>query len=173
MARRDPGLTPNGESQCAALSSKFPFHSHVSQVFASPLQRTVATAYLSFQPSFQNGHCVPHILALPEAQETSEYPCDTGSEPADLRRICDEAGWAVDLSPLRKGWNDKSWNGRWAPTARAIKARARDARRTIREKVAQMQKRGIESPQVVLVSHGGFLHYFTEDWEDSNVFHGE
>jgi predicted Ser/Thr protein kinase len=116
---------------------------------------------------------MPEILALPDIQETSEYPCDTGSELADLQRICDEAGWKVDLSLVRKGWNDKSWDGRWAPTARAIRARARDARRTIREKLAEMQKRGDDSPQVVLVSHGGFLHYFTEDWEDSNIFHGE
>ena len=173
MTRRDPGLTPKGENQCATLSSAFPLHGHISQIFASPLQRTIATAYLAFKPSLQNGHCVPQILALPDAQETSEWPCDTGSEPADLQRICDEAGWKVDLSLVPKGWNDKGWDGRWAPTARAIMARARDARRTIREAVAEMQKRGEESPQVVLVSHGGFLHYFTEDWEDSNVFSGE
>ena len=173
MARRDPGLTPKGQNQCTTLSSAFPFHSHISQIFASPLQRTIATAYLSFQPSLHNGHCVPQILALPDAQETSEYPCDTGSEPADLQRICHEAGWKVDLSLVPKGWNDKSWDGRWAPTARAIRARARDARRTIKEKIAEMQRRGEESPEAVLVSHGGFLHYFTEDWEDSNVFSGE
>jgi broad specificity phosphatase PhoE len=173
MSRRDPGLTPKGEQQCASLSSAFPLHPHISQVFASPLQRTIATAYIAFKPSLQNGHCVPEILALPDIQETSEYPCDCGSNPPDLRRVCEEAGWEVDLSLVQKGWNDKSWDGRWAPTARAIKARARDARRTIREKLAEMQKHGEDSPQVVLVSHGGFLHYFTEDWEDSSLFSGE
>jgi broad specificity phosphatase PhoE len=173
MARRDPGLTPQGEKQCMALSAAFPFHGQISQVFASPLQRTIATAYLSFKPSLQNGQCIPQVLALPDAQETSEYPCDTGSGPADLQRICDQAGWKVDLSLVQEGWNDKSWDGRWAPTARAIKARARDARRTIKEKIAELQMRGEESPEVVLVSHGGFLHYFTEDWENSSVFSGE
>lgn len=173
MGRRDPGLTPQGEQQCASLCSAFPLHSRISQVFASPLQRTIATAYIAFKPSLENGHCVPEILALPDIQETSEYPCDTGSEPAELRRICDEAGWKVDLSRVEKGWNDKSWDGRWSPTTRAIKARARDARRTIRDKLAEMQKRGEDSPQAVLVSHGGFLHYFAEDWEDCNFFSGK
>ena len=173
MSRRDPGLTPKGEQQCASLSSAFPLHTHISQVFASPLQRTIATACIAFGPSLRNGHCAPEILALPDAQETSEYPCDCGSSPPDLRQICEEADWKVDLSLVQKGWNDKSWDGRWAPTARAIKARARDARRTIREKLAEMQKHGEDSPQVVLVSHGGFLHYFTEDWEDSSLFSGE
>ena len=173
MSRLDPGLTPKGEQQCASLSSTFPFHAHISQVFASPLQRTIATAYIAFKPSLQNGHCVPKVLALPDAQETSEYPCDCGSSLPDLRRICEEAGWEVDLSMVQDGWNDKRWDGRWAPTARAIKARARDARRTIREKLAEMQKHGEDSPQTVLVSHGGFLHYFTEDWEDSSLFSGE
>ena len=39
--------------------------------------------------------------------------------------------------------------------------------------VMEEWKRGEDSPQAVLVTHGGFLHYFTEDWEDSNVFSGE
>jgi broad specificity phosphatase PhoE len=173
MRGRDPGLTPKGEQQSTSLSSAFPLHSHISQVFASPLQRTLATAHVAFKPSLQNGHCIPEILALPDVQETSEYLCDIGSELAELRRICDEAGWKVDLSLVQKGWNDKSWNGRFAPTARAIRARARDARGIIREKLAERQKRGEDSPQVVVVSHGGFLHYFTEDWEDSNLFSGE
>jgi broad specificity phosphatase PhoE len=171
----DPGLTPRGELECASLSSTFPFHSDISQVFASPLQRTIATAYLAFKPSLQNGHCIPEILALPDTQEISDHPCNTGSDPADLRRLCDEAGWQVDLSLVQEGWNDKSRNGRWSPAAKAIEARARDARRAIRERVTEMQKQGEDSPQVVLVSHNAFLHDFTEDWEDcmDEVFKGE
>ena len=131
------------------------------------------TAYLAFKPSLQNGHCIPEILALPDTQETSEYACDIGSDPADLRRLCDEAGWKVNLSLVQEGWNDKSQDGRWASSAKAIKARARDARRAIRERVAEMQKQGEDSPQIVLVSHCGFLPFFTEDWEESGFFSGE
>jgi hypothetical protein len=67
---------------------------------------------------------------------------------------------------VQEGWNDKSRNGCWAPTAKAIKARARDAKRAIGERVTEMQKQGEDLPQVMLVSHNAFLHDFTEDWED-------
>lgn len=173
MSKRDPALTPHGKFQCHSLASAFPFHSRINQIFASPLQRTIATAHLSFTPALQNGHCRPEIVALPDAQETSEWPCDTGNDPAVLRQLCEEEGWNVDLSMVHEGWNDKSWDGRYAPTARRIKERARDARRTIREKIAEMQRNGIDSPEVILVTHGGYLHYFTEDWEDCSLFSGE
>jgi hypothetical protein len=118
------------------------------------------TAYLAFKPSLQNGHCIPEILALPDTQEVGDNPVNKGSDLADLRRLCDEAGWKVNLSLVQEGWNDKRRDGRWAPRVEAIKARARDARRAIRERVAEMQKQGEDSPQVVLVSHGGFLPFF-------------
>ena len=118
------------------------------------------TAYLAFKPSLQNGHCIPEILALPDTQEASDNPVNIGSDPADLRRLCDEAGWKVNLSLVQEGWNDKSRYGRWVATIEAIKARARDARRAIRERVAEMQKQGEDSPQVVLVSHGGFCLFY-------------
>ena len=129
--------------------------------------------YLAFKPSLQNGHCIPEILALPDTQEIYDRPSNKGSHPADLRRLCDEAGWKVNLSLVQEGWDNKSRCGRWAPTIEAIKARARDARRAIRERVAEMQKQGEDSPQVVLVSHGGFLPFFTEDWEDCGCLSGE
>ncbi len=173
MRKRDPALTPHGKSQCKDLAAAFPFHSRINQVFASPLQRTIETAYLSFKPALQSEHCLPEILALPDAQETSEYPCDCGSDPKVLRQLCNSEGWPVDLSLIQDGWNNKSWDGRWSPTARRIKERARDARKTIRQALAELQKKGIESPEVILVTHGGCLHYFTDDWEESNLFSGK
>jgi len=131
------------------------------------------TAHLAFKPSLQNGHCIPEILALPEMQEVSDNPVNIGSDPADLRRLCDEAGWKVNLSLVQEGWNDKSRNGRWGATIEALKARARDARRAIGERIAEMQKQGEDSPQAVLVSHAGFLPFFTEDWEDTGCLSGE
>ena len=115
--------------------------------------------YLAFKPSLQNGHCIPEILALPDTQERSEYAGDIGSDPADLRRLCDEAGWKVNLSLVQEGWNDKRPGGRWAQNSKAVEVRARDARRAILERVAEMQKQGEDSPQVVLVSHGTFLPF--------------
>lgn len=53
--------------------------------------------------------------------------------------------------------------GKWAHTAAALKNRARELRRWLK---ARPEK------EIVLVTHGGFLHYFTEDWEDSSLYLG-
>ncbi len=51
--------------------------------------------------------------------------------------------------------------------------RAREARIYIRDRILDLQEGGKECPEVVVVTHGGFLHYFTEDWEDSGAYNGE
>lgn len=53
--------------------------------------------------------------------------------------------------------------GPYVPTNKALKERARAARRWLK---ARPEK------EIVMVTHGGFLHYFTEDWEDSSQFQG-
>ena len=95
------------------------------------------------------------IIALPEAQETADVPCDTGTDIDELKE--EMKGNPVDLSRCAKDWNSKT--GRWAPTAGALEKRAREARQWLK---ARPEK------EVVLVTHGGFLHYFTEDWSDYN-----
>lgn len=57
----------------------------------------------------------------------------------------------------------KKLSGRYAPTNKALKERARAARRWLK---ARPEK------EIVMVTHGGFLHYFTEDWEDSSQYQG-
>lgn len=99
------------------------------------------------------------LIALPDVQETSDVPCDTGSEPQELRT--EFAGKSVDLNMVHNGWNNKA--GRYAPSNGALKARARAARRWLK---ARPEK------EIVVVTHGGFLHYFTEDWEDSSQYQG-
>lgn len=54
--------------------------------------------------------------------------------------------------------------GRYMPTNQAIKKRARAARQWLK---ARPEK------EIIVVSHGGFLHYFTEDWEDSSQYQGK
>lgn len=64
------------------------------------------------------------------------------------------------------GWGretDGIQTGRYAPTNEAIKNRAREARRWLKERPEK---------EIVVVTHGGFLHYFTEDWEDSSHYQG-
>lgn len=102
----DPELTQLGEQQCAKLKESFPFHSQIELVAASPLRRTIHTALLSFQPVFE-AHKNFKILCIPEAQETSDVPCDTGSDPAVLQKEFVDRGLPVDISLVHDGWNSK------------------------------------------------------------------
>ncbi|KAN0120123.1 phosphoglycerate mutase-like protein [Hyaloscypha variabilis] len=156
----DPDLTPLGRDQCSTLAQTFPYHAKITHLVASPLRRTLYTTLLSFPSEVSKGI---KVLALPEVQETSDLPCDTGSAPEKLAAefSSGEFAGAVDLSLVHEGWNSKV--GRWSPASSAIEQRARDARLWLRE-LAEGAEGDV---QIVVVTHGGFLHYFTEDWEGS------
>lgn len=159
----DPMLTPAGEEQCRILAQTFP-KAHMDQVeliIASPLKRCIYTALLSFAPVIKDKGL--KILLLPELQETSDLPCDTGSTVEEIEK--EFAGKPIDTSLMHKPenaeWNNKK--ARWAPNSSAIDARARDAREFI---YARNEK------EVAVVTHGGFLHYFTGDWSDTHKLDG-
>ena len=99
------------------------------------------------------------IIALPEIQETADVPCDTGSDVEVLKN--EMKGKPVDLSRVMEGWNSKE--GRWAPTTGPLEKRAREARQWLK---ARPEK------EIVVVTHGGLLHYLTEDWTDYNAVMG-
>ena len=154
---RDPPLTPYGEQQCQYLAKTFPYSSTVDLVVASPLKRTVYTAVEAF------GHVINKrqspVVALPELQETSDMPCDTGSDPQDLAK--EFSGMAVDLTRVEAGWNSKK--GRWAANSAAIEDRCKVARRWLRDRPEK---------DIVVVTHGGLLHYLTEDWAGMDKLQG-
>ncbi|KAJ6437692.1 phosphoglycerate mutase family protein [Purpureocillium lavendulum] len=145
----DPDLTPLGESQCAELRAAFPSHDRITRLVASPLRRTVNTCLLSFgEPRL-----LP-VVALDCLQEVSDAPCDTGSSKDALRA---EFGDSIDLARVSDAWTDKA-AGPFEPTLAKLTARGRESRRALRE----IAKDG----DVVAVSHGGILHFVTDDWQD-------
>jgi broad specificity phosphatase PhoE len=135
----DPLLTNFGEDQCRNLSRKFPNMRSVDLVVASPLKRTIYTALLAFEPVIKEKGL--KVIALPELQETSDLPCDTGSSPELLAKEFEDK--PVDLSLVKPGWDSKRM--KWAPTSTAIEKRAGDARRWL---MARPEK------EIVVVSHG-------------------
>ncbi|KAI9835870.1 MAG: hypothetical protein M1819_001768 [Sarea resinae] len=152
----DPSLTPFGEEQCRQLRDRFPYHHNVDLLVCSPIRRTIYTTLLGFEPELKRGI---KVIALPEAQETSDLPCDTGSDRSVLAAEMKDK--PVDLSLVQEGWNSKQ--GKWAPDSETVRARAKAARNWLK---ARPEK------EIVLVTHGGFLHFFTEDWTDSNKYEG-
>ncbi|APA08669.1 hypothetical protein SS1G_02406 [Sclerotinia sclerotiorum 1980 UF-70] len=159
----DPLLTPLGKTQCETLSQIFPTKT-ITHLIASPLRRTLYTALYSFPTFITTGS---KVIALPELQETSTLPCDTGSEPAAL---AEEFAGSVDLELVSEGWNSKT--GRWDANAPAIERRAREARVWLRDLGRESERQGVSDVNIVVVTHGGFLHYLSDDWENSTLFVG-
>lgn len=135
----DPLLTPVGKQQCADLQDDFRHHGGVDLIVASPIRRTIYTSLLGFDKDLHNKGL--KVIALPELQETSDLPCDTGSAPEELAK--EFADKPVDLGLVKEGWNVKA--GKWAATREAIAERAKEAREWLRSRPEQ---------EIVVVTHG-------------------
>ena len=166
---RDPSLTDKGKAQAREVrEAHYQDQSKISLVTASPLTRTLQTAYVTFGPALENKQCKPKILAIPDAQETSDDPCDTGSDAKDLQDFTEKEGLPVDLSLLPDDWNVKGLKSRYSPHSNAIKERAKATRLLLRQRARELADAGNQNPEIGLATHGGFLHYFTNDWENAD-----
>ncbi|KAF2730304.1 phosphoglycerate mutase family protein-like protein [Polyplosphaeria fusca] len=154
---RDAVLTEKGISQCRNLRDNFPYHNAVELVLASPMRRTIQTAVLSFGPTLARAD-VP-FLVIPQAQEASDLPCDTGHSLDELQKMLpqilpdDFDVSKINMDAVEDGWNSKT--GYWAFEHVALKQRAADLRSWLFRRQEQ---------HILLVTHGAFLHYLTEDW---------
>ncbi|KAF2744651.1 phosphoglycerate mutase family protein-like protein [Sporormia fimetaria CBS 119925] len=156
----DPVLTEKGKGQCRDLRNSFQHHSEIDLVLTSPLRRTIQTAALSFGPTLSRD--IPFV-AVPEAQEVGHHRSDTGLAPSELQKELDTlfANDALDfdikklnLDAVKEGWNGKT--GYWAWDRTAISKRAADLRSWIFNRPEE---------RILLVTHGAFLHFLTEDWD--------
>lgn len=160
----DPDLTPLGKQQCTKLRDAFPHQDALTYLVASPMRRTIYTCLLSFEPAVAAGK---KVIALPEVQEVSNLPCDTGSDPARLAAEFGPAG-QVDLSRVPEGWNDKSPESEWAPEMDKLEVRAKKARVWLRELAKKGAKETGGDVHIAVVTHGGFLHFLTDDFDGLN-----
>ncbi|KAK1141283.1 hypothetical protein N8T08_009186 [Aspergillus melleus] len=156
----DPLLTETGRDQCLRLRQDFPSHGNVELVVSSPLSRAILTAAEGFKPVF---HSQParQLVLLPDLQEISDFPCDVGSEVEGLKARARDWDVAIDWSFVHERWTSKS--GRYKPVTESIEDRAR----AVRQWLSQCPEK-----EIVVVSHGAFLHFLTEDWEDSYTHEG-
>ncbi|EEU47459.1 uncharacterized protein NECHADRAFT_92004 [Fusarium vanettenii 77-13-4] len=146
----DPDLTPLGEEQCAALRAAFPHHDKLTKLLASPMRRTVYTCLHAF-----GTESLLPITALPVFQEVSAQPCDIGSPVAKVKA---EFEGKADYTGVEEAWCEKGPSSKYQPTLEKLTVRGKEARRTLRE-IA-----GTGDEHIVVVSHGGFLHFLTDDW---------
>jgi broad specificity phosphatase PhoE len=96
------------------------------------------------------------IIALPELQENSSSPADTGSSRETLERIEEFDG--IDFGRLAKHWNSKT--GFWSPDPKSLKSRAAWTRKWLAERPEE---------EIVVVSHGSALRFLTEEFGSHGV----
>ncbi|KAI1341910.1 phosphoglycerate mutase-like protein [Xylariaceae sp. FL0016] len=151
---RDPNLTPHGREQCRALAQTYPHMRHVSHLVASPLNRCVSTAVIAFGDAVSAGK---QAILLPELQETGNMPTDTGSDREAIQFMY---GSQVDVSELDSNWSYRGPGSFYTPDLALVEERARQARLFIRNLARQAR----DDAHIVVVSHGGFLHFLTQDF---------
>lgn len=70
---------------------------------SSPLRRTIYSALEAFGPVFEREQS--QLLVHPDFQETSDAPCDTGSDAGTLRNEVERKHLPVDLRMIHDSWN--------------------------------------------------------------------
>ncbi|CAI7606232.1 unnamed protein product [Penicillium manginii] len=145
----DPELTPLGEEQARELGAKFHSLENIELIVSSPLRRTIQTALLAFASQVRDGGL--QVVAWPDVQEASDLVCDTGSDLRDIEQQFNQS--PVDFSLVAPGWHIKQ--GKWAPIAERLLERAQLAREWLMQRPEK---------EIVVVSHGCFLHLLTDDW---------
>lgn len=141
---RDAPLTPHGIEQARKIGRRFPFHSEIDLLCASPLRRTIQTAKVAFSTELERGM---KILALAQAQEMSDAPSDTGS---NVHQLIAELGDILDVSLLSENWYKKT--GINCPRYETLRQRTTQLR-------CFLHKR--PESNIVLVCHGAIAQYIT------------
>jgi broad specificity phosphatase PhoE len=154
---RDPGLTETGFAQAAALAETFPALTSIGVILSSPLTRTIETALAAYSGILSKEEGAAKLILDPDLQERSDLPCDTGSDVAVL-----EAKFpGLDYSPLGEGWHAKT--GGYTADDEAVAARAERVRKKLLRVARELEASGSERKDVVVVTHGVFMKFLTED----------
>lgn len=148
----DPDLTPKGREQCKHLSAVFPYFDSIDLVCASPIRRAIQTASISMNPYLQSGK--NKILALPLSQEAPAEPANT---PSSIKRLQQEYDDIVNFERCYELSDYDSKSGTFAPDNKSLESRAVALRNFLRDR---------KEEEIVVVSHGQFLHYVSRDVDD-------
>lgn len=162
----DPPLTsPLGESQAEGFAETFACD-RIAVVITSPLRRTIQTTLRAFPHAFNwpnsdsgEGDIAQDVelILSPDVQESSNLPCDTGS---DIATLSAEFPY-LDFSKLPKRWNVKE--GKYAAEKSVVQARAAEVRKVLYEKLSEVDSLGSKRKDIVVVTHGGFMKHLTGD----------
>ncbi|KIW04271.1 uncharacterized protein PV09_04573 [Verruconis gallopava] len=145
---RDPYLSQKGRIQAEALGEQFPHLQDVDLIVCSPMKRAITTALLVFKKHLLSSK--KQLIALPELQELSGKPCDTGSSLAELLTEFREE--PLDLNHVPHNWESK--DGAWSPTEQRTLARMTRARAWLRSR---------PETNIVVVGHAHCMQLLVRD----------
>lgn len=156
----DAVLTHKGKQQCVALDNltQHTLQQSAQLLVSSPLRRTLQTSLIGLPTLVDRLGGPSSILVMPELQENSSSPADTGSSRDELSKIEEFDG--IDFSRLDDLWNSKT--GFWSSDPKALRRRAAWTRNWLANR---------PEDEIVVVSHGSALKYLTEDFSPHNLWY--
>ncbi|QYS97843.1 hypothetical protein H0G86_005054 [Trichoderma simmonsii] len=167
FSQRDPPLTLKGFDQASHLAKTFPEPSSISVVLTSPLKRALQTTLKGFSQVLaldsvgEDGqHGAARLLVDRDLQETSDLPCDTGSDRDILEKLFPN----IDLTTLDKDWFIKT--SMYAADEKAVILRAKTFRKklwNIAKSVQSDQSSSSSQRAIVVVTHSAFMQYLSQD----------
>ena len=144
---RDPGLTPLGFDQCAALRESLKIELskllRVELIVVSPMRRTLQTASIALNWLIAEG---VKVEGDADWQEVYDEPCDTGTPISELEGQYPE----FDFSMVDLVYPDKSSpkGKRYAHSRNAVLGRAQIALRKLYDRPEKL---------IIVVSHSAFM----------------
>ncbi|XXG97648.1 hypothetical protein Hte_003955 [Hypoxylon texense] len=158
---RDPGITPiGGEQGCASLRKKYrPFADDVVFIISSPMRRCIETALRGIAPLLDEGQGI--VSLLPDLQEVNANPSGTGSP---LSKLVEQYGENLEKETVPEDWYAKGPDTKNAPDPDKVEVRAWRARHSIRRATRIAARQGHADARVVVVTHGEFAHWLTQDF---------
>jgi broad specificity phosphatase PhoE len=161
----DPELTDLGQHQSEELGRTFPHSQKIGLILTSPLRRAIQTTLFAFsdilderyvqKQTAKGDHEGARLILVPEAQERSDLPCDTGSD----RPTLEEAFPQLDFADLPEEWRVKK--GFYAADDDAVVKRSDRVRSYLAELIEGLA--GTDKSDIVLVTHGVFMKFLTGD----------
>jgi broad specificity phosphatase PhoE len=161
----NPGLTDDGIKQAEQLLERISESKRMDSIdfiLASPLERTLQTAMIAFEPALEKRL---KIIAYPDLREYGRIPSSTGASLEDLKIYKN----MVDL-----GLVDEGWETNYDVSRRHLRdGRTRDAK--VRKELWRLGANALEKTkewkhlvvggredetrdvEIVVVTHGGFL----------------
>ncbi|KAI1131407.1 histidine phosphatase superfamily [Nemania abortiva] len=153
-ALRDPSLTEAGTRQAVALGATFPYTTQVRRLISSPMRRAIQTGLLAFGSVVEEKHL--EVVLVPELQEASARPSDTGSPPLELR---EEFANVLNLDFLSHDWWHKDASSSYGSRDQGkVAEKARQARLYIRSVARTLN----DGDHIVVVAHSGFIKHLIQ-----------